>query len=267
MTILSHATPFTFDAAFEEYVESVSGDRERDARYHPSGLYFCDRRQIYDVRMTPREATSGSKRPLLIGKVLHEQMQAALEAQVGKTIRTLYIEGRVDDADSNVLGNFDALYELMDGTWELFEAKSANSYSFRMVSKSGEAKPEHANQALTYLEHVRTVGFWFASPHVLTGDPIAVHHPPIPELERVRVVYLDKDRHAVREVVYTHSDQWREGYVAHLGRLDAYRADGEALPPRLPRDSWQCQSEDGAGRWCPYWDRCWNVDGEGVELT
>lgn len=265
MTVLSDAK--LFDTMFEEYVQAVSGDREQDARYHPSSLYFCDRRVVYDARLTPRDETSGSKRPLLFGKVLHEQMQAALTYAVGRSIRTLFIEGRVDDADSNVLGSFDALYELMDGTWELFEAKTANSYSFRMVFKSGEAKPEHANQALTYLDHIRTVGFWFTAPNVATGEPITVHHPPIPELSRVRVVYLDKDRHATKEVVYVHSDQWKEEYLTHLARLDAYRADGEALPPRLPSDSWQCASEGGRGKWCPYWYLCQNVDGEGVELT
>lgn len=258
----------TFETLFDAYVESVTEDRDQDGRLHPSGLFFCDRRTVYDLRRTPREATTGSKRPLLVGKVLHEQMQAALEHAVGRTIRTLFVEGRVDDGDSNVLGSFDALYELMDGTWELFEAKTANSYSFRMVSKSGEAKPEHVNQALTYVHYVRTVGFWF-SDAVIDGLPWSGgnfgdaiwKHEPIPELSRARVVYLDKDRHATKEAVYVYDDRWKEEHLDHLARLGRYQADGVALPPRLPSGSWQCDT-----RWCPFFDRCQNVDEEGVEL-
>lgn len=277
LTILADAP--TFDAVFEEYVLSRTEDRPHDGRLHPSSLFFCDRKVIYDLRSTEREQTSGSKRPLLVGKVLHVEMQAALEAQVGRTIKQLFVEGRVDDPDTGIKGDFDALYQLMDDSWELWEGKSANANSFRLTKKSGEAKPDHALQGLSYIDVIRRRGFsitwesvalvpqrhhglWMAA----YKPPYTMTFAPIPDLTRLRVVYLDKDKHGIHEAIYNWSEQWRNDELKpHLDRLERYRA-GEALPPRLPKDSWQCASDDGRGRWCPYFDRCWNVDPEGVDL-
>lgn len=266
-SFVSHDT--AFEDLFEDYVQSRTEDRDQDGRLHPSALYFCDRKLVYDLRLTPREPTSGSKRPLLVGKVLHSELQAALEYAVGKTIRDLYIEGRVDDPDTGIFGNFDALVEWIDGTWELIEIKSANAYSYKLVSKSGEAKPGHVNQALTYVDVIRRVGF--TTEHDATnfrGDPYTYtkHHDPIPDLDRARVIYLDKDRHGLTEKVYRWTPKWKADLDRHIARIERYRSDGEALPPRLPTGSWQCAAEDGAGRWCPFWNRCQKVDKEGSEL-
>lgn len=285
MTLLSDAP--TFDSIFDSYVASRTEDRERDDRLHPSSLYFCDRRVVYDIRLTPREETAGSKRPLLVGKVLHEEMQAALELAVGKTIKQLFIEGHVDDPDTLIRGNFDALVQYMDDTWELLELKSANGKAIFWNRKKGEAKSDHVNQGLSYIHVVRNVGFTyepsgfevdesdFMCPNCITPwkcngphEPIEVVrvHGPIPDLDRLRVVYFDKDKHDIQEFLYTYSDQWRSELETHIAKLMRYRVEGSALPPRLPRDSWQCASEDGVGKWCPYFDRCQNIDGEGVSL-
>lgn len=276
MTIHS---PATFDDVFEEYVRSQTEDRPHDGRLHPSSLFFCDRRTLYDLRYTEREPTTGSKRPLLVGKVLHAEMQSALEMQVGKTIKQLFVEGRVDDPDTGITGNFDALYQLMDGTWELWEGKTANANSFRLTKKSGEAKPDHALQGLSYIDVIRRKGFtttWDSVadvPQRFHGLWMVAYEPPytmvtepIPDLTRLRVAYMDKDRHGIHEATYLWSQQWRDDELTpHLDKIERYRA-GDALPPRLPQGSWQCASEQGMGKWCPYFDRCQNVDSEGVEL-
>lgn len=268
MTFVAGATP-TFDDIFQSYVESRTEDRERDDRFHPSSLYFCDRRVIYDVRGTERAPTTGSKRPLLVGKVLHEEMQAALELAVGKSIKQLFIEGHVDDPDTLIRGNFDALVQYMDDTWELLELKSANGKAIYWNRKNGEAKADHVNQGLSYVHVVRNVGFEYETPDT---NPLAFalglpkYHESIPDLERLRVVYFDKDKHDIQEFHYTYTDQWRSELETHIAKLMRYRVEGSALPPRLPNDSWQCASEDGVGKWCPYFDRCWNIDGEGEVL-
>ena len=88
---------------------------------------------------------------------------------------------------------------------------------------------------------------------------LPVHHDPIPELRDLTVCYWDKDRHSLTDYHYTITDAWEDELRTHIAKLDRYKADGVALPPRLPTGSWQCN-------WCPYSNRCWQTDSEGVEL-
>lgn len=230
-----------FDEVFEDYVLSRTEDREQDGRLHPSALYFCDRKLVYDLRLTPREPTSGSKRPLLVGKVLHSELQSALEHAVGKTIRTLYIEPLIDSKKLNVTGHADAVVQWMDDSWEVIEFKTANSRAFSLAVKSGQAKADHINQALTYAYMVRTEGFFH-------GPDESQFHPAIPEMGRVRVVYLEKNKHPIFETTYPLTDDWEEQFLNHIAAVSSF--EGDDLPPRLDNGSWQCG-------YCPYAIRCW----------
>jgi hypothetical protein len=273
---------FSLDAALDDYTEKRTGPRDGDGYYHPSSIYQCDRKVIYDIRDTPREDAfrPGDNRPLLIGNILGPVLQQAIHEQVGTTLSYAVDEPLVEIPELNVRGHADAFVIHMDGTPELIENKTANSNSIRLIRKAGQAKPDHINQGLTYLYAIKYHGYqtpgehdpdnyccpncntpWSCNGPHIPEEPVPVQHPPVPELVRLAVNYLDKDRHWILTYHYELDDEWEDDLRAHIARLDRYKNDGTALPPRLaarPDDHWLCRS------YCGYRERCYQVDTEGV---
>jgi len=251
----SVSVPFSIDTALDAYTRKRTGPRANDLAYHPSGLFGCDRKVVYDVRDTPKPDTwkPGGNRPLLIGNVLGPVLQEAVQEQVGTTLLMAVSEPLIEIPELNVRGHADHFIRWSDGTPEVIENKTTNSNGLRMIKKAGKAKDEHWNQASTYTYGIREHGYW-------TGEGKSrVHHAAVPELERFRVVYWDKDRHGITPYEYTLTEEWIDSFREHIARLERYKADGEALPPRLPSGSWQCD-------YCDYQTKCWTQDREGTEL-
>jgi len=246
--------PFSMDQALDEYVRAQTAPRPWDGGYHPSGLFGCDRKVVYGLRDTPRPDTwkPGANRALLVGNTLGPVLQTAITEQVGHTLREAYIEPEIDVAVPFIKGHVDALIRCADGIYEVIENKTINEWALKSAMKKGEIpKPDHVNQGLTYVWAIRNHGFY-------TED--REFHPPIPQLNRLRVVYWEKSYHPIHEYIVNLTPEWEESFIEHIARLDRYKADGTALPPRLPKDSWQCN-------YCDYAKQCWNVDKEGTELA
>lgn len=262
------AQAFTVDAALDQWIERHTLDRPADGAYHPSTIFMCDRKTIYEVRATPREDAfkPGDRRPLFIGNTLGPVLQSAIEAQVGTTLRYAVSEPRIDVAEWNVVGNADAFVVHADGTPEVIENKTIGSNAYYWANKKGELpKPEHVNQGLTYLLAIKRHGYFTEEPErndlvLRLGEPPRMEwHDPVPDLTRLRVVYWEKSAHPITEFSVTLTDEWEEGFYRHLATLDRYRADGTALPMRMPKDYWGCN-------YCAWANRCWKIDKEGVRL-
>lgn len=256
-TIVADAS-FTVDRALDAWIERHTEDRTPDGKYHPSSIFMCDRKTLYEVRSTPREDAfqPGDRRPLFIGNTLGPVLQSAIEAQVGKTLRYAVSEPRIDVPEWNVVGNVDAFVIHMDGTPEVIENKTINQESYRKLSKipDGLPKHDHRNQGLTYLLAIKKHGFYVPT---ADGNGI-IWHEPVTQLTRLRVAYWEKNRHQLGEWTVTLTDEWEEEFYTHIARLDKWRSDG-TLPPRMPRGFWGCN-------YCAFSLRCWNIDGEGVTL-
>lgn len=279
----SVAVPFTLDRALDAYTEKRTGPRDGDGKYHPSEIYYCDRKTLYSLRGTQREDSfkPGDNRPLLIGNVLGPVLQEAIHEQVGVTLRYAVDEPLVEIPELNVRGHADAFVVHMDGRPEVHENKTANSNSLRMIRKSGNAKPDHVNQGLTYAYGIKHHGYqtpgWYEEdylcpncntpwkcngPHI-PQEPKPIQHPAVPELKDVVVNYWDKDRHEITSYRYVLDQRWEDELLEHIATLDKYKADGIALPPRIAakrEDHWLCKS------YCGYANRCWQTDGVGETL-
>lgn len=264
MTILADAS-FTVDRALDAWIERHTEDRTPDGKYHPSSIFMCDRKTLYEVRSTPREDAfqPGDRRPLFIGNTLGPVLQSAIEAQVGTTLRYAVSEPRIDVPEWNIVGNADAFVIHTDGTPEVIENKTISPNSLRASKSKGEyPKPDHVNQGLTYLLAIKRHGYF--TPTIDDNDfaiaiglpPLDTYHEPVSELTRLRVAYWEKSGHKIDEFTVYLTDEWEEEFYAHIARLDRYRSDG-TLPPRMPRGFWGCS-------YCAYSVRCWNVDQEGV---
>jgi len=268
------------DQALDEYVRAQTAPRPWDGGYHPSGLFGCDRKVVYGLRDTPRPDTwkPGANRALLVGNTLGPVLQTAITEQVGHTLREAYIEPEIDVAVPFIKGHVDALIYCVDETYEVIENKTINEWALKSAMKKGEIpKPDHVNQGLTYLWAIKYHGFytdpvydddWMCpncntpwkcnGPHI-PEEPEREFHEPIPQLNRLRVVYWEKSYHPVHEYIVNLTPEWEESFIEHIARLDRYKADGTALPLRLPKDSWQCN-------YCSYQQQCWKIDSEGVDI-
>lgn len=94
--------------------------------------------------------------------------------------------------------------------------------------------------------------------------------PPLGEkLVGVLVVYIEKEDLHIDEHYLPYDVEWESRVENRLSELEAYRADPQSLPPRLPMTvkggkkvkNWQC---GGAWGSCPFLDKCWKEDGSGV---
>lgn len=260
----------------EEAVDLVTAqdpDREPDGFWHPSSISsLCARKSIYTIRGTKRSDVEPrvKKRNLRTGKILHEQFFQH-DVPFHPDVREVYHEISLFDENEQIenavptVGNADSIVVFVDGGVEVQEYKTKSSNMMRS-KKQLEALPEadHIVQARSYIRAIRKRGFE-------TAD--GVQHPPIPDLSWARIAYLGKDTGVIAEFEITYDPERDDPELdARLRYLEAYRQDGEALPPRLPMQikrpkgkkaytdfHWLCTV-------CPWRYRCWDEDPDEIPL-
>lgn len=233
----------------DEYIESVTDEREPDGMYHPSAMFLCNRQVIYSVRSVPKteDVDLVSKRRFYIGHTLHEVVQRAIEAS---DVDEFYPEFKVNLPDYNIVGAGDVLVRIGDDWW-VIEVKSTK----KIAVKFGLPKEEHKRQVGIYS--------WAAKHHgVEVMDEVINEWIPIPPLgdalKGVIIVYLEKEELRIWEYHIEYDPQWDIDIEDKLHELEAYREDPDSLPPRLPlkadgKKPWPCA-------YCPWKTKCWNAD-------
>lgn len=284
--------PHLIEEAVDLWVESRYEERPPDGKWHPSTISSrCARQSIYSIRGTPPSDKRGArmKRVLEVGKLIHTMFQDAVELH--PAVAHVYHEVRIHDENGHLLnavptvGNSDDLVEFTNGTWELQEYKSKSSNMMR-TSKQREELPEvdHLIQLKLYCRAIRANGFRVPAPPASFSDMLEFRlpykqYPPIPDLTLGRVAYIGKDTAQIAETLVLYQPEIDEPMLdARLRYLEAYRQDGEALPPRLPlvtkhpkgkkaytdRD-WLCGGP-GKDYSCPFYNRCWDEDPDEIPL-
>lgn len=251
---------FTVAGALDAYVQANASIREPDQKWHPSSIFSCARKAIYEYRgeeqSNPKDARSG--RVLFVGTQWHEIVQAAVNAH--GEVDEVYTEVPIDLPDLNIVGHADQLVRIGD-RWELLEFKSISSRGFSYLK--GQPKPEHVEQAMVYLYAIRTAGApdhngWVMDEHGNSNIP-----PLGDALDRVRFVYISKDDLRIAEFTVHFTPEMEQSMRDRIALLNVYAEDPLSLPPRLPlekggKKNWLC-----AG-YCEFRDRCWNVDAKEV---
>lgn len=283
------ALDFSVATVLDSYVTELEEERLPDGFWHPSSLFGCARRAVYDYLGTPKPPLdSRTKRVFRMGHIIHEFLQAAILRAVERgDLLQGYVEVKVFDPERGLKGHADGLVQLPDGTWVVLELKSIKSTGM----KYGDLpKDDHRKQAAAYVSILRRHGGLLrideeANPlssdrpgwkrvymPFLTGveedgetkwyDQL----PPIPELSHVAFVYVSKDDMEIREFIQVQTDQkeaWLDDYLARLRR---HVSEG-TQPRRLERVTEGRKS----GRrhylcgYCPFEAKCWNEDQEGIE--
>lgn len=240
-------------AAIDKYIESITDERAPDGKYHPSSMFLCPRQVMYGVRATPvtNPVDKVSKRRFYVGHRLHEIVQRAVEAAPG--VREFYPEFKVSVKELNIEGHGDGLIGYDDGTWQVLEVKSTK----KVAVKFGLPKVEHMKQASTYAMAARNFTVWVVN---AAGDEVEIG--PL-NVTGIKMVYVEKEELGIYEYDIPYDPSTDAEIADLLEELDIYRADPNSLPPRLPLKA------DGKKQWpcnyCPWKDKCWNVDPREVE--
>ena len=73
---------FTVEAALDDHVAALEIPRLPDGKWHPSSIFGCDRKAIYEVRGTTptNPPNAGSRRTFRIGHIFHSFLQDAVAA-------------------------------------------------------------------------------------------------------------------------------------------------------------------------------------------
>ena len=243
----------------DDYIESVTDERKPDGRYHPSSMFGCDRKTLYEVRGTPPDSfpDAKSKRRFYVGHRLHEVIQRTLEAH--PDIEDFYPEFEVDVPAYNVRGHGDGLVKYR-GQWWLLEVKSIKKAGVRM----GIPKPEHESQAITYWWAVKNHPYKIHAAGMagmrIDDDSMLTMPPMGGNLVGILMLYVEKeDLNVYQTVLIPDDDSWEAMVEAKISDLDMWRTDSASLPPRLPRDK-----KTGRKNWlcgyCPFATRCWDSD-------
>lgn len=256
--------------SFDEYAAPRTPERPPDGFWHPSSISTrCARKSIYTIRGTKETdvRSPASRRVLYVGKVLHSELQGAVS--VNPAMLAVYHETAIFDDNDGLtvptVGSGDSVVFLPDGNVEVEEYKSKSSNMMRS-QKQIEALPEgeHLIQVKTYIRAIRRSGF---------QDEAGVQHPAIPDLVMGRIVYFGKDTGQIVECLVQYQPDVDDAMLdARLAYLEAYRADGEALPPRLrlevkhPKGKPATVDYDWLCRVCPVMHRCYNEDPDEIPL-
>jgi hypothetical protein len=123
---------------------------------------------------------------------------------------------------------------------------------------------EHIIQCRIYIRAIRKGGF---------QDEHGVQHPAIPDLSWGRIAYFGKDTAAMPEYEIDYVPERDDPELdARLSYLEAYRQDGEGLPPRLslevkhPKGKAAYVDFDWLCKTCPWFHRCYDEDPAEIPL-
>lgn len=249
--------PLDITAILDEHVARLEEPREPDGKYHPSSMWGCDRKVIYELRgvekSNPPDATSS--RRFRIGHILHAFLQSAI-AETSSVVR-VYSEFSTKDDRLNITGHGDVLVELNTGMFVVVEAKSRRASGLKFGLDE-----DHAKQGSTYAVEARTVGVW-----VTDDEGNDKFLPPLGEtLIGVIVYYMEKEDLLTQGHYIPYDESWETRLDERVASLDRYRNDPESLPPRLPmirgKPDWHCKWKTGQ---CDFYTRCWTQDGSAIE--
>ncbi len=256
--------------AYDTYVAEKDEERKPDSFWHPSSISSrCARKSIYTIRGTRKSdvRSKQSSRTLYLGKVIHIELQAAVSGI--PWLAASYHETAIfDDNDSltvPTVGSGDSVVLLPDGTWEVEEYKSKTSNMMRSKTQiEALPEPEHLIQVKTYIRAIRRGGF---------TDDAGAHHVAVPDLVKGRIIYYGKDTSQIVECLVMYDPEVDDQILdARLAYLEAYRADGEALPPRLPlvvkhpRGKAAFTDFDWLCRFCDFNHLCYDDDPDEIPL-
>lgn len=242
-------------SVIDDYVASIEEEREPDGYWHPSGMFGCARKAVYEKTGAEKEPfTTRTKRTFRLGHMLHELVQTALETD--PSVEEFYSEIEVIDEVRKQRGHADGLVKIEGGEWALLELKSIGSYGFKALT---EPKQDHVDQAKTYATIIRRDGYLLAD---------GTKMPPIPELERIIFGYVSKDNLDVKQynLVLTPSDTQELDY--YVDRLNLHVFEG-TLPRRLDSVTTPTGRVSKTRPWlcgyCPFQTQCYSKqEPEGV---
>lgn len=239
---------FSVVDALDQHVASLETPREPDGTWHPSQIFGCPRKAIYEQRGTePSDPLDDrTKRVFRVGHMFHEFVQDAVNAH--PDIVESYSEVGIEVPPLNLSGHLDGVVRLRTGNWEVLEFKTISSRGF---SYSDLPKPEHINQVSVYLLALRN--------HGATVDGALIIPALGDLLSRARIIYISKDDLRVEEFPILWSPAKEREIVARVQELQAAQQSG-TLPTRLvptvdrktgkSKRAWQCG-------YCPFRTLCW----------
>lgn len=235
---------FTISGAMDAHIEALEVPREPDGKWHPSSLYGCDRKAVYEIRGTvpSDDRDVKSKRALRQGHMVHEFVQEAVASTSGLRV---YDEVKINAPDLNLTGSVDGLIWLSDDEAQVLEYKTIKAWGFKALTKP---KDDHIGQTKAYVYCLRNFGGVSREGEVI---------PPLGDkLKSVRFAYICKDDFSVREFVLEYQPDWEAEVVSRVADLSAQQEAG-TLPARL-------KGENGKRNWlcgyCPFETRCWEVE-------
>ena len=294
MTTCTHG--FSVASALDAHVAATEDEREPDGCYHPSGLFSCERQAIYGVRGVPQTnpVDAQTKRVFRVGHELHRIVQTAVSSTEGSPeTEVVFHEVKCHSPKLNLLGHADSLRMWIDEEAdellaEVIEYKSIKESSLR-YKNTMLPREEHVAQALVYAWILRHEP-WYTEmepdveylcpncqtpwkcngPHEPQGERWEPRKPLGDRLRQVRICYISKDDLNIIEFPVPVTDEGERKLEEYVARLDKYRNDETALPPRIfPGES---PPTNKIGRanfpcgWCSWETKCWIKDGIGVEL-
>ena len=256
----SHSTAplFSVASALDRYILDTETPRPFDNKWHPSAISLCQRKAIYEIRQTPPDypTTPAQRRIFRIGHVWHAFFQKAVAAFPG--LAAVYTEVKVLGGELDIAGAGDQVVVDAADDAELVEFKTTKEWGFKSLKGP---KPDHLKQTKNYGTLLRLFGGRWC-PFSNEGEHVECRGcevvPPLPNLKRVRFVYINKQDLDIKEFVVDWDPAWEQEVREDIATLDEYRADPISLPPRLPlekgKKNWLC-----AG-YCEFRDRCWQKD-------
>lgn len=270
-------TGFSVAGALDRYVESLEEERLPDGHWHPSSLFGCARRAVYDFLGTPKAPIGArTKRVFRVGHIFHELIQTAVAAS--PAVKEAYAEVKIVDPVRKIKGHADELIlvdEDGEDVWGVLEFKSIKSTGMKY---SDLPKDDHRKQVATYCDVLREYGglvkiqdpaenVYNRNTTEIDGE-LYIVIPPLGDLARVRFAYVSKDDLEIKEFEQIHTDAKGEWVTNYIKGLEVHVANG-TLPKRLVRLTpkgkvskqrpWPCS-------YCPFADKCWAPEEpEGVD--
>jgi CRISPR/Cas system-associated exonuclease Cas4 (RecB family) len=235
---------FTISGAMDAHIEQLETPRLPDGKWHPSSLYGCDRKALYEIRATvpSDERDPSSKRALRQGHIYHEFIQEAVANTAGLPV---YDEVKIYSPDLNLTGSVDGVIMLSPDEAQVLEYKTTKAWGFK---KLDGPKEDHIGQTKAYVYCLRKYGGIRRDGEVI---------PPLGDkLKSVRFAYICKDDFAIKEYVLQYDPSWDEEVESRVGALASFQETGK-LPERLTgsggKRNWLCG-------YCPFETRCWEVE-------
>ena len=247
---------FTVAQALNEYIRATAKPRKPDGMWHPSGLYGCDRKTIYEVRGTAPtdDRDDRSYRILEVGQIMHDFIQGALKNS-NTYVAQAWDEVKVSAPDIKLVGSVDMLVQHHDKSYEVLEFKTINSYAFKYKELP---KEEHVGQVRAYLHALRYYGGI-----VNEGTPQEHAIEPLgSDLTTARIIYVSKDDMMMEEYPVEWTAEGDADLISRINRLESHQSAG-TLPERLKPEvkkgklqrNWLCG-------YCQFQTKCWDEDKE-----